>query len=111
MEETETSCSETSTSSTEAARAWEGFVASRATSQRKGGRTVGSASAPPFASGKANGLWPSVMASHVTPQFWIDDAWLTARQTVLSAEAKALRRPSGRPMARRAPRVTRWVCR
>eukprot|EP00967_Tisochrysis_lutea_P096739 scaffold141854_cov23-Tisochrysis_lutea.AAC.2 len=57
------------------------------------------------------GLWPSVKDSHVTPKFWMDDAWLTDRQQAASEAVSALRRPSGRPTARSAPRTTRCVWR
>ena len=49
--------------------------------------------------------------SHVTPMFWMDEAWFTERQTAASALVRVLSRPSGRPMASNEPRTTRWVCR
>jgi hypothetical protein len=52
------------------------------------------------------GLCPSVKDSHVTPKVWMEVAWFTAMQTALSAEASALSRPSGRPMASSEPRTT-----
>eukprot|EP00966_Prymnesium_polylepis_P191186 4431261-Prymnesium_polylepis.2 len=58
-----------------------------------------------------NGLWPTVIDSIVTPIFCIEDAWLTDKHTVFSAEVSALARPSGRPTASKAPRTTRCVCR
>jgi hypothetical protein len=50
----------------------------------------------------------TVILSHVPPSDCILEAWLTAKQVDASREAKAVRRPSGRPQIRRLPLTTRW---